>query len=252
MAQGHDPVEIADDLWIEWVPVAGLREQDVNAQVMQPGEFTRLVANVKDRGMLESLPYCHQPNGEGVVSTISGHHRVRAARAAGLTHIPVIVDKRVMSRSEVVSKQIAHNQLHGSPDEAILRQMIAMIDNPDDLLATGLGEDYLPTVERDTTSMDVPHADFEWRMLVLTFLPRQFDDFQQVIDMIPAADMVGVATDDQFEQFAKAVYKYARMKSIKSVSTAVALLTDLALTEIAKMEETDTTDTDTVLMAAHP
>ena len=145
-------MQIGEDLYIRWVDVTTLREQDINAQVMQPRHFERLTGNIRKRGMVESLPYCHQAGGTGPIEVISGHHRSRAARAAGLQSIPVIVDTRTMRRSEVIAKQIAHNELHGLPDKDVLATLVAMIDNVDDLIATGLDESQLPTVEPDEPS----------------------------------------------------------------------------------------------------
>lgn len=62
---------------------------------------------------MESLPYCSQPNGEGPISIVSGHHRTRAAGRAGIQRIPVIVDTKPMTRSTITAKQIAANELTG-------------------------------------------------------------------------------------------------------------------------------------------
>ncbi len=67
-----------------------LREQDKNARVMDAKPFQRLTENIKKNGQMESMPYCHKtvsPGGSEEFSIISGHHRVRAARKAGLTEI---------------------------------------------------------------------------------------------------------------------------------------------------------------------
>src|SRR5215472_11348643 len=101
-------MQIGDDLWIEWADLAELKEQDVNAQQMQPRQMDRLTENIRIRGQIESLPYCHHP--------------ARAARTAGLKRIPIIVDKQSMSKSRITAKQIAHNELHGEPDKDILAQ----------------------------------------------------------------------------------------------------------------------------------
>ena len=138
-------MQIGDDLWIEWRDIADLREQDVNAQQMQPRHMDRLTENIRIRGQIESLPYCHQPDRAGPTSIVSGHHRARAARAAGMKRIPVIVDYQPMTKGRVVAKQIAHNELHGDPDEAILAQLVASLDSVDDLLMSGLDENWLPT-----------------------------------------------------------------------------------------------------------
>jgi hypothetical protein len=228
---------IAEGLVIKWVDVAALKEQDVNAQQMQPHLFDRLTENIRIRGMLESLPYCHQPNGEGPISVVSGHHRTRGARAAGIRMVPAIVDYIPMARSRITAKQIAHNELHGSPDEEILRQMVATIDNVDDMLMTGLDEEYLPAVEADDTTLLIPHAEFDWRMITMTFLPKQMKDFQDVIALIDKdSELVGIADLDQFRSFSTALLDYGRIRNIKSMSAVVYALTRLAREEIERHE----------------
>ncbi|PWI15981.1 hypothetical protein DI272_18785 [Streptomyces sp. Act143] len=229
----QDVMQIGEDLFIKWVDVTTLREQDINAQVMQPRHFERLTGNIRKRGMLESLPYCHQPGGAGPVEVISGHHRSRAARAAGLARIPVIVDTRTMRRSEVIAKQIAHNELHGDPDKDVLAQLVAMIDNVDDLIATGLDEDQLPTVEPDDTKLAIPHGEFDWRAATLMFLPHQMEDFKGAVTAIAnGTDLVGVAPVEVFEGFAAAVYAFGRCKDVRNFTTMIALLTDIARREV--------------------
>ncbi|MFF4726348.1 ParB N-terminal domain-containing protein [Streptomyces mirabilis] len=229
----QDVMQIGEDLFIKWVDVSTLREQDINAQVMQPRHFERLTGNIRKRGMVESLPYTHQPGGTGPVEVISGHHRSRAARAAGLQRIPVIVDTRTMRRSEVIAKQIAHNELHGDPDKDVLAQLVSMIDNVDDLIATGLDEDQLPTVEPDDTKLAIPHGEFDWRAATLMFLPHQMEDFKEAVTAIAnGTDLVGVAPVEMFEQFASAVYAFGRCKEVRNFTTMIALLTDIARREV--------------------
>ncbi|MDX2813413.1 ParB/RepB/Spo0J family partition protein [Streptomyces sp. PA03-5A] len=234
----QDVMQIGEDLYIKWVDVTSLREQDINAQVMQPRHFERLTGNIRKRGALESLPYGHQPGLTGPIEVISGHHRSRAARAAGLPRIPVIVDARRMRRSEVIAKQIAHNELHGNPDKDVLATLVAMIDNVDDLIATGLDESQLPTVEPDDTKLAIPHGEFDWRACTLMFLPHQMEDFKAAITAIASGtDVVGVASVDQFEEFASAVYAFGRCKEVRNFTTMVALLTDIARREVAQAAE---------------
>ena len=83
------------------------------------------------------------PGREGPKRICSGHHRARAARAAGLTEIPCLVDTAPMTHSEFTAQQIAHNELHGTPDTNVLAQLVRMIEDVDDLLATGLSEQEL-------------------------------------------------------------------------------------------------------------
>lgn len=229
---------VGPDLYVVMVKGSALKEQDINAQMMEPGKFDRLTENIKGRGGLESLPYCHQPNGTGPISIVSGHHRAKAARAAGLAEFPVLIDTRDMPKSAIRAKQIAHNELAGSPDEEILRRMIAEIDNVDDLLATGLSEDYFPEIEQSSTTLSIPHVEFEWRMVTLTFLPKQMTDFTSAVEAIDrASDLVGVADVEQFEAFSKACFAYSKAKNIKSMGAVISTLTDIANREVAAHRE---------------
>lgn len=229
--------QIGPDLYVRLVSIAGLREQDVNAQVMGERHFDRLTENIKIRGSLESLPYCHQPKGSGPVSIISGHHRSRAARAAGLAKIPVIVDTRDMDRSQVTAKQIAHNELHGKTDETVLQQLMQMIDNVDDLLMTGLDEAHLPTIEPDDTQLLVPSADFDFRMMTLMFLPSHLPNIMEAVSVIDTkTEVLGLAQKEQFEDFAKSVIDYGKVRNVKNLATTVGVLIDIAQRELTEIE----------------
>ncbi len=230
----QEGMQIGDDLYVRIVAIAALREQDVNAQQMKPRHFDRLTENVRTRGALESLPYCSRPGDEGPTYIVSGHHRARAARAAGLKRIPVIVDTRVMTRSEVVAKQIAHNELHGEPDEEILARLIKEIESVDDLLTTGLDEDMLPTLrEAEDTSLNLPRVEFDWRMLTLMFLPEQLEDVKEALSLIEkGTDTVGIAPVALFEPFSKALLEFGRAKNIRSLSASILVLTEIARREV--------------------
>ena len=83
--------DLGEGMHIRMVSTHGdLREQPVNAQVMDRGTYETLVANITKRGHLESLPYCAVY--EGRVEIVSGHHRISAAQSGGLHTIPVLVD----------------------------------------------------------------------------------------------------------------------------------------------------------------
>ena len=231
---------IADGMVVKFVEIAQVKEQDVNPQVMQPQEFDRLTENIRERGMIESLPYCYQKGGEGQIEVVSGHHRLRAARAAGLEVVPAIVDHISMTRSELASKQIAHNRLVGEPDSDVMAELLKTITrNVDDLLRTGLHKDELPTVEKITMSLDAPRADFDFRTVTFTFLAHQLTEFEDVIESIPASDLVGVAEREQFDEFASAIAGFIRVKDVRHIGTVLTLLTKIAMAEIAEHEDND-------------
>ena len=230
-------LEVGEDLWIVQVNPQDLHEQTINAQVMDPKDFDQLVDNVAQRGQLESLPYCWRKPGTKKIEIISGHHRVRAANAAKLERIPILLDTSNMSRSTVVAKQIAHNQLSGTSDEATLRVMLEMVDNLDDLVMTGLPDDFLPVEDSNNITLLAPKAEFEWRTVSLTFLPEKLEEFETLIDGIERdSALVAVADMSQFNEFSTAVLRYAGLANIKNVSTAIAELTREAHQRITEIE----------------
>ena len=77
--------DMGSGLIIAKVPLDGVKEQDINARIMKNEMQDQLTANIKNRGQLESLPFfCLVEN---QIEIISGHHRVKSARAAGMKEI---------------------------------------------------------------------------------------------------------------------------------------------------------------------
>jgi hypothetical protein len=224
---------LGENMWIVEVELAKLREADVNAHVMAKDKFAQLVANIRQRGKLESLPYCAQPKGEGAIEILSGHHRVKAAREAGILRAHVMVDRSTLTRSQMIAKQIAHNALVGLDDESILRQLVKMIDNVDDLLATGLPKELLPTAEDQKVTLYTPSADFRWHTVTFAFLPHQTENLKALLDALQGTqDVLCAACDGQWAEFLNKTAEYARIKNVRSASTAIAKLIAVAQAEI--------------------
>jgi hypothetical protein len=232
---GEVLADLGSGLTLERLPIRGLKEQSVNANVMPPAMFTRLVENIRKRGDLESVPFCAEV--EGKVEIVSGHHRIRAARTAGLKEVTVLVDRSGLSRSTIIAKQLAHNAIAGRDDEDILLQLISRIETPDDLLETGLDLDALNRSQGVDVGLFAANADFNWQTITFAFLPHQFEEFDQLIKTLNGRqDLIGVADEAQFRPFLEAAAKYAKVRDVRSVGTVIALLTRVAL-EIAEDEK---------------
>lgn len=210
-----------------------LREQDENARVMEQEMMNQLTINIKARGVLESLPLC-AATARGV-EIVSGHHRVRGAKAAGLKEVPILLDCSGLSRSAIVSKQLAHNNIAGFDDQDIVRRLAKQITEVDDMLAA-----YLPktlNVEPAPVDLDkllAPRVTFDWKTVTFVFLPHQFTAFQQLADTVAGShDLLGAAALEQFKPFADAMSKYGRFKNVLAIGMAIAVLTALAQRDIA-------------------
>ena len=226
------------DLGLEiWnLVISNLKEQDINAQVMDDRKMKILTSNIKNRGTLESLPYVHK-NGD-TFSIVSGHHRVRAANAAGLKTIYALVDTNELTKSQIVSKQIAHNELVGTADSEILGELVKQMQEVDDIIASGLPEKFLNQIAQQSPVMDLPQLDFDWRTLQLVFLPEQLKEFQSLVKMVDSkAEFVGVANVSQFDEFSKAMVQFGKTRNIKSIGATIQLLTEIALKEVEQWQD---------------
>jgi hypothetical protein len=230
--------ELGDGLGLYMVPLSVLREQDVNARIMDGGEYSQLVSNIRNTGALESVPFCAtSPDNPSVVEIVSGHHRIRAAREAGLKSVPILLDSSGLSRSDIVAKQLAHNRLVGRDDPETLRLLFELLDSPELMLESGLANDLLDIPAVDLDQLLAPRLEMDWRVITFTFLPHQFDDMQKLLDAIPSSDSVLAGEIDQFDAFMKATIKYARLKNIRNAGLAIAVLTSIALREIEREQE---------------
>jgi hypothetical protein len=226
--------DLGNDMWVMKVAIEDLLEQEINAQTMPPRQFEQLAANIKERGALESLAYCVWPGRRGRPEIVSGHHRIRASRAAGMKTVWVLMDVGEISRSKIVAKQLAHNALVGSSDTQIVKQLLRMIDNPQDLLMTGLDEKLLGAVkESEKMTMFTPTIDVEWRTVSFVFLPHQLDNLKELFEeLADKQDLVIVGLGSQYKQFMEAATKVGRIKEIRSGGSVIALLTETALAVI--------------------
>lgn len=233
----NEKVAVLDGGLEVWkLDIAALKEQDVNAQVMDKRRMRILTSNIKNRGALESLPYVYK-KGDGF-EIVSGHHRVRAANAAGMEQVYALVETNELTKSQIVSKQIAHNELVGEADQEILGQLVRQMRDADDMIASGLPEEYLNGIAGESVVMDIPHLDFDWRTVQLVFLPKQMHEFDTLCKSVDSkTEFVGVADREQFEEFSAAMVKFGRTRNVHSIGAVVALLTEIALREVQATEK---------------
>lgn len=108
-----------------------LREQNKNARVMSGDAIQRLAMTIGRDGRLESVPFCalKDNGGKQTIEIVSGHHRVRAAKMAGLEELFVLVDVSNLSRDQIKGKQLAHNSIQGSDDPDTLKEIYETISD---------------------------------------------------------------------------------------------------------------------------
>lgn len=234
-------VEVVTDLgggiYVALVPINELREQDINARVMEDGKFKQLVNNIKKRGMVESLPFCAYTS-KGI-EIVSGHHRVKASREAGIKQLPVLLDISGLNRSQIAAKQLAHNAISGIDDQNTLREIAKIITDVDDMLESAIDKDIFKEQKAEIDRLATPAVDIEWKTVQFTFLNHQMKDLNKLIEKTADADYEGVVELEQFKPFVDALQKTQKFQDVKAVGTAVYLMVKAALEKLGDQEDED-------------
>ena len=221
-AVSYDVVaDMGSGLLIAKIKLADIREQDINARIMKTEMQKQLTDNIKKRGQLESLPFCALIDGR--IEVVSGHHRLRSAKDAGLTEVFVILDVSGLRRSQVASKQIAHNAINGFDDQSTLREIAKMIDDVDDMLESYIGKEIIGEPMAELEKLIAPKVEFAWKNVTFTFLPHQLKDLDKLLNVLSSLkpDFLGVADIDQHEEFIETVTKYQQFANVKNTGAAV-------------------------------
>lgn len=114
----------------EFVLFRDIEESPLNAQVMADKEFNRLVKNIAEDGCLTSAPLLMDQEGKSKKMCISGHHRIKAAIKAGLLGADCMVTPPI-PESTRIRLQLAHNDIHGNPDEVIVAELQKQLNDVD-------------------------------------------------------------------------------------------------------------------------
>lgn len=205
-------------LWL--VPVELIREQDVNARVMNNEKFDRLAQNIKQDGVLESLPLCYlktNPAGNQEFFLISGHHRTRAARKAGVLNIHALVYEREMSRDEVISKQLSHNSLTGYDDKEVLGRLYNEIVEISFKISSGITD---LDIKIDSTGVQIDDIKIElnYELINILFLPKQVEHMEKILKTIEPEARVFIADKADFDAFAEQARTIAKRDNIINMS----------------------------------
>ena len=211
--------EISSGLWFCMVDISLLKEQDINARLMKDNMFKQLTANIKKRGQLESVPFCCL-QGE-TIEIISGHHRVKASKMAGLKEIPILLDVSGLTRSQIAAKQLAHNSIEGFDDNDTLKEITKIITDVDDMLEAFMQNEFIEPQE-DLPSLIHIKSDLDFKQISLVFLDNEIEDFNKFLrnlDQNPQEVWVGDVRS--FDEFCASLKRTQKVQDVKNVSAGI-------------------------------
>lgn len=218
------------------VNIKDLKEQDKNARVMEKRKFDILSGNIAKDQRLESLPYCSAQDDKGKFHIISGHHRVRSARQAGVNEIVILADNNELSYGEIKAKQIAHNNLSGFDDPQTLLELYNEIDDVNSRIETGISdEDFKKLKQYKVPSIAL---DFDYEEMTILFLKSGYEDFMEIIERLDKEEYY-IADKRDFDKYVKTVQKLGKEYNIKNIASIMVKMIEIVKDHLDNIEKED-------------
>lgn len=221
-------------LRLMYLSVDEVREQDLNAQSMSKAMFDQLTQNIKDAQTPESVPLLAKT--KRGIEIVSGHHRIRASRAADVKMFLGLVYEN-LPQSRIYSKQLAHNSIHGTSDPELVRRIWEQIDDVKARFESFIDPrafDGLKPVSFTPVDVDMVTAS---KVVLFVFLPSQLVDFDAALEsLLPKGDVdkIYLANRDSFDGFKAAL---GRVRSDLDIVNAPTALVEMARLAVERLDE---------------
>jgi hypothetical protein len=211
------------------VDPAQIRLRKENARFFKKEVFQQLVANIKADGRLSSVPLCYEPE-PGVLEVLSGNHRVKAAVAAGLPRVLVMVLLGELTESRLTSIQLSHNALVGLDDPQILASLWDKVRDIQDRLYAGLSSDAMQEIEKvKLVTFSTPSL--ATRTMTFAFVDTDADRIAEVMETLaafPKSATVFAAPMELFDGFFARLQEAKVKAEVKNAGLAVSRLIEYA------------------------
>lgn len=244
---GEMVLELGQGLELWQVSVEELREQDINARSMPKEMFDRLQATVAQDSRLESLPLVAKT--EKGLEIVSGHHRVRAARAAELHTVFALVDVTGLTADQIKAKQLAHNALEGQDDPELVARIFATIGDVDARLEAFIDPSILD-IQIPSVQVDDIDLGLKYETVIIQFVPwerQYFEDAARVVErelQATGAKVAYMAELDRFKSWQNLNLRIVDEYDIRTMSTVLTKIAELALAQLGEPPPETTTEAD--------
>jgi len=155
------------------VPPDEIYPAEKNAHYMPKRTFDQLVNNITHDKNLSSVPFCWRDEA-GRLICLSGHHRVEAARVAGVKLVMALYTDAALSKPERVAIQLSHNALVGFENPTILTELWREIGAVELKVYSGLDDDLLRTLQPVPITR-LNEDQLRYREVIILFLPHEME-----------------------------------------------------------------------------
>lgn len=218
----------ASSLRIAVVPIEQCDFLEKNARFMQVEQYRRLVENIRRDGCLTSVPFAILQAGRYRI--LSGNHRVKAAKDAGLTEIMLLYTDRELTRAQEVAIQLSHNAIVGQDDLAILRELYDEINDVALKEYSGLDDVLLGKLQPPNLD-PLSEKGLEYRIVSIAFLPDEVERAEKVFAKVMEeclGDRTWVNRYSDYDRFLDVITAAKEAGGVKNTATAFGLLLDVA------------------------
>ncbi len=213
-----------------------------NARFMRHEQFQALVENLKQDGVLTSVPFgAYDEKGQPPI-ILSGNHRVMAAKEAfgADTEVDVMVTDDKLSDQQALAIQLSHNAIAGEDDPAVLAALYEELDDIDWRSYSGLDDKMLDLLmEIDASS--IHEANLDYQTLSMMFFPAEIEKAKGCIDeavtLTKAADERWTAPYEHYERLLEALDVVQGAHGISNVATAFGLMLDMFELHITELKD---------------
>lgn len=199
----------------------------VNAHFMPKRVYDQLVDNIRRDGNLSTLPFCWH-DADGRVHILSGHHRIDAARDAGVEAVLYLYTDADLTEDQRTAIQISHNSLVGTDDLAILKRQWESIASIEAKLYSGLDDETFKSFEPVALGA-FNEKDIHFETIELLFLPAETERLKEILAKLGKGKRARFAgTVDQYDQFADALMQLKDATAIFNSATAFLVMAEAA------------------------
>jgi hypothetical protein len=229
---------LPEGLVFRYVSVDELHEQTLNPRSMPQRMFDQLIQNIKNVGAPESVPLCAYV--DNAIEIISGHHRIRASRAAGVKYMIVLMYEN-LSRSGIQAKQLAHNTIAGTDDPQMVKRIFDQIIEVQAKFEAYVDPRLFDAIPKPVafTPIDVDMVSMAKTVLII-FLPSQAVDFTVAAEAImpkSEVDQIYLANREVYDNWIAALKKIREKCDIVATPTAIAEMARLAVKQLETQAE---------------
>lgn len=210
-----------------------------NARFMEQTTFLQLVDNIRRDGQLSTVPFTillEEGKNKGKYEVISGNHRVKAAKQAGITRLHVLYAlESDISNDEKRAIQLSHNSIEGKDDAEILKQLMDEIVSLDYKQYAHIDESIFDEI--NSFDYDVIQPTNEVVNVNFVFFDQDKESMDELFEELYSIDDIEntyMVPIKEFDNFNAALSKIKMRYGVKSVGLGVVKMIELAKKQLEK------------------